>query len=79
VNWSQKEESDDDLQRINLDKSREIKQLKDEFSDLIDEAKEEQRLEEERAKKLQQPPAPIVPPGTPPAATTPPATSGGLP
>ncbi|HUQ08586.1 MAG TPA: tetratricopeptide repeat protein [Kofleriaceae bacterium] len=78
VNWSQKEESDDDLQRINLDKSREIKQLKDEFSDLIDEAKEEQRLEEERAKKAQQPPAPIVPPGTPPASTTPPATSGGL-
>jgi len=40
VNWSQKEEADDDLQRLNLDKSREIKQLKDEFADLIEEARE---------------------------------------
>ncbi|MBZ0232312.1 MAG: tetratricopeptide repeat protein [Deltaproteobacteria bacterium] len=63
VNWSQKEESDDDLQRINLDKSREIKQLKDEFADLINEAQEEQRAEEERAKKQTQPaPTPTPPP-----------------
>lgn len=42
VGWSKKEESDDDLQRLNLDKSREIKQLKDEFADLIREAREEE-------------------------------------
>jgi tetratricopeptide (TPR) repeat protein len=75
VNWSQKEESDDDLQRINLDKSREIKQLKDEFSDLINEAKDEQRAEEEKARKstpdaTMPPPATIVPPDS---------TPGGLP
>jgi len=57
VNWSQKEESDDDLQRLNLDKSREIKQLKDEFADLIREARDEQAVEKKPA------PAP-----TPPAA-----------
>lgn len=41
VGWSKKEESDDDLSRLNLDKSREIKQLKDEFADLIREARDE--------------------------------------
>ena len=69
VNWSQKEESDDNLQRVNLDKSREIKQLKDEFADLINEAKDDQRAEEERAKKKQQPPAPT--PTPPPAGDLP--------
>jgi hypothetical protein len=41
VGWSQKEESDDDLSRLNLEKSRELKQLKDEFADLIREAQDE--------------------------------------
>lgn len=46
VSWSQKEESDDDLQRYTLDKSRELKQLRDEFADLINEAREEQAAED---------------------------------
>lgn len=41
VGWSQKEESDDDLSRLNLEKSRELKQMKDEFADLIREAQDE--------------------------------------
>lgn len=41
VTWSQKEEADDDLRRLNLDKQREIRHLKDEFSDLMREAREQ--------------------------------------
>ena len=41
VGWSQKEESDQDLARLNVEKQREIKQLRDEFADLIREAKED--------------------------------------
>lgn len=41
VGWSQKEESDEDLARLNVEKQREIKQLRDEFADLIREAKED--------------------------------------
>ncbi|MCA9675262.1 MAG: tetratricopeptide repeat protein [Kofleriaceae bacterium] len=37
VSWSQKEDADEDLRRIELDKSRELKQLKDEFRDLLEE------------------------------------------
>jgi len=59
VGWSQKEESDDDLSRLNVEKQREIKQLRDEFADLIREAKDEAT-----------PPAPapdaLVPDGTEP-------------
>ena len=54
VGWSKKEESDDDLQRLNLDKSREIKQLKDEFADLIREARDDEA------------PAPTPTPAAPP-------------
>jgi hypothetical protein len=67
VNWSQKEESDDDLQRLNLDKSREIKQLKDEFADLIREARDEQEAEKPKPK-----PAPDE-------NALPPPVTGGLP
>lgn len=68
VGWSQKEESDEDLSRLNVEKQREIKQLRDEFADLIREAKEDAP-----------PPAPT--PDAPPDGTTPPAgtTPGGLP
>ena len=41
VGWSQKEESDQDLARLNVEKQREIKQLREEFADLIREAKED--------------------------------------
>jgi len=66
VGWSQKEESDEDLARLNVEKQREIKQLRDEFADLIREAKEDA-------------PPPAATPA--PEPTPPPdgATPGGLP
>jgi tetratricopeptide (TPR) repeat protein len=36
VSWSQKEDTDDDLKRLNLSRQRELKQLKDEFKDILD-------------------------------------------
>ncbi len=36
VAWSQKEDTDDDLKRLNLARSRELKQLRDEFKDILD-------------------------------------------
>jgi len=36
VAWSEKEDVDDDLKRLNLSRQREIKQLKDEFKDILD-------------------------------------------
>ncbi|MDQ3364285.1 MAG: tetratricopeptide repeat protein [Myxococcota bacterium] len=36
VAWSQKEDSDDDLKRLNLSRQRELKQLRDEFKGIID-------------------------------------------
>ncbi len=36
VAWSQREDSDDDLKRLNLARSRELKQLKDEFKDVLE-------------------------------------------
>lgn len=36
VAWSQKEDTDDDLKRLNLARQREVKQLKDEFRDILE-------------------------------------------
>jgi len=36
VSWSRKEDSDDDLKRLNLSRQRELKQLRDEFKDILD-------------------------------------------
>ena len=36
VSWSQKSDIDDDLKRLNLSRQRELKQLKDEFKDVLD-------------------------------------------
>ncbi|MFT3695040.1 MAG: hypothetical protein QM831_18020 [Kofleriaceae bacterium] len=36
VSWSQKEDTDDDLKRLNLARSRELKQLHDEFKDVLE-------------------------------------------
>ena len=36
VAWSQKEDTDDDLKRLNLSRQRELKQLKDEFKDILE-------------------------------------------
>ncbi|MBK9034566.1 MAG: tetratricopeptide repeat protein [Myxococcales bacterium] len=66
VGWSKKEESDEDLSRLNVEKQREIKQLRDEFADLIREAKD-----------AEPPPAPTPPPE--PDAPAPDATPGGTP
>jgi tetratricopeptide (TPR) repeat protein len=38
VAWSQKEDTDDDVKRLTLARSRELKQLKDEFRDILEEA-----------------------------------------
>jgi tetratricopeptide (TPR) repeat protein len=54
VSWSQKEDADEDLRRIELDRTRELKHLEDDFRDLI---------EEEEASK-EPPPAPEPPPET---------------
>ena len=76
VSWSKKEESDDDLQRYTLDKSRELKQLRDEFADLINEARDEKAAEEAAGKKDAPVPAPIVP-ARPPSAKSPGAAVPG--
>ncbi|MGN6107160.1 MAG: tetratricopeptide repeat protein [Kofleriaceae bacterium] len=36
VSWSQKEDADDDLKRLNLSRQRDLKSLKDEFKGIID-------------------------------------------
>lgn len=36
VGWSQKEDADDDLKRLNLGRTRELRQLKDEFKDVLE-------------------------------------------
>ncbi|HEY0480860.1 MAG TPA: tetratricopeptide repeat protein [Kofleriaceae bacterium] len=36
VAWSEKEDIDDDLKRLNLSRQRELKQLRDEFKDILD-------------------------------------------
>jgi len=37
VAWSQKEDADDDLKRLNLSRQRDLKQLRDEFKGILDE------------------------------------------
>ncbi len=54
VAWSQKEDADDDLKRLNLSRQRDLKQLRDEFKGIIDETAPKPRPEP--------PPAPA--PGT---------------
>ena len=62
VLWSQKEDADDDLKRLNLSRQRELKQLKDEFKDIL-----EQSIPNSPAtpKAVEPPPAPLVPSGSP--------------
>ncbi|MBX3154664.1 MAG: tetratricopeptide repeat protein [Deltaproteobacteria bacterium] len=36
VSWSQKEDNDDDFKRLNLSRTRDLKQLKDEFRDVLE-------------------------------------------
>ncbi|MBA3452563.1 MAG: tetratricopeptide repeat protein, partial [Deltaproteobacteria bacterium] len=54
VVWSQKEDADDDLKRLNLSRQRELKQLKDEFKDILDAA-----MPSPGTPKAAAPPAPV--------------------
>jgi hypothetical protein len=62
VAWSQKEDNDDDLKRLNLARSRELKQLKDEFKDILDEGTQKPS---EAKKKAELPPPTEGPSGSP--------------
>jgi tetratricopeptide (TPR) repeat protein len=53
VAWSQKEDTDDDLKRLNLSRQRELKQLRDEFKDILDAGTQKPSAP---AKKLETPP-----------------------
>ena len=66
VAWSQKEDNDDDLKRLNLARSRELKQLKDEFKDILDEGTQKPS---EPKKKSELPPATEGPSGSPDKGT----------
>jgi len=68
AHWAQKEDADDDLKRLNLARSRELKQLKDEFKDILDAGTQAP------AKK----PASLLPPPTAEGAS-PDATNGKAP
>jgi hypothetical protein len=65
VAWSQKSDDDDELKRLNLSRQRELKQLKDEFKDILDAG-------------TVKPSAPAKKSALPPANDTPP-TGAGLP
>jgi tetratricopeptide (TPR) repeat protein len=56
VAWSQKEDVDDDLKRLNLSRQRELKQLKDEFKDVLDAG-----TQKPSAPKADAPPVPEAP------------------
>jgi tetratricopeptide (TPR) repeat protein len=64
VLWSQKEDADDDLKRLNLTQSREIKQLRDEFKGILDGG-------------LKSPAAPSTPPPAAAPTTSPDKATGG--
>jgi hypothetical protein len=62
VAWSEKEDTDDDLKRLNLARSRELKQLKDEFKDILDEGTQKPSAPK---KKSELPPPSEGPSGSP--------------
>ncbi len=61
VVWAQKEDADDDLKRLQLSRARELKQLKDEFKDILDSAGPTPA----QPKSDVPPPAPPTPSGSP--------------
>jgi len=66
VLWSQKEDADDDLKRLNLSRQRELKQLKDEFKDILEQAHPNAPGRPEPAKATEPAPAaPTAPSGSP--------------
>jgi tetratricopeptide (TPR) repeat protein len=62
VAWSQTQDNDDDLKRLNLTRSRELKQLKDEFKDVLDEGTQKPSAPK---KQSELPPATEGPNGSP--------------
>ncbi|MEJ7596883.1 MAG: tetratricopeptide repeat protein [Kofleriaceae bacterium] len=67
VGWSQKEDADDDLKRLNLSRTRELRQLQDEFRDVLEGGK---KLEPEQKPESSLPAAdPNAPGGSPDRAT----------
>lgn len=81
VAWSQKEDNDDDLKRLNLSRQRELKQLKDEFKDILDAGTPKPSAPKKVEMPKSEPPAPSGSPdqGAPDQRVTPgsdkPATS----
>ena len=67
VAWSQKEDVDDDVKRLNLSRQRELKQLKDEFRDVLDDGT---RKPSAPARKPDQPPPSAAQPGGSPDKAT---------
>jgi hypothetical protein len=65
VAWSQKEDSDDDLKRLNLSRQRELKQLRDEFRDIL----EDGTTRPSDPSKKPEVPQPAPPSGSPDKAT----------
>jgi lipopolysaccharide biosynthesis regulator YciM len=75
VAWSQREDVDDDLKRLNLSRQRELKQLKDEFKDILDAGTAKPS---EPARKSDLPPAGTAPDaGSPDKATGDPRVTPG--
>ena len=64
VSWSQKEDVDSDLAKLNTMQQREVKQLRDEFRDLLEEDKLKQQTGAKKA-------PPLPPPRTEPIAPEP--------
>jgi tetratricopeptide (TPR) repeat protein len=58
VAWSQKEDIDDDLKRLNLSRQRELKQLKDEFKDVLDAGTQNPSAPKAPAPAVPEPPGP---------------------
>jgi hypothetical protein len=72
VAWSRKEDVDDDLKRLNLARSRELKQLKDEFKDVLQDT-----TPKPGPKKSALPPPPSPEGGNPDSRVNPGGTGAG--
>lgn len=65
VLWSQKEDSDDDLKRLNLSRQRELKQLRDEFKDILEGTTPPPGAAPPKLEEAIQPPPGVQPSGSP--------------
>ncbi len=64
VAWSRKEDNDDDLKRLNLARARDLKQLKDEFREVL-----ENPTPTSHGRPLLEPPSPTPAPAAPPTTS----------